>query len=58
MLGPIRAYFQLKAHGTTLRRDVIAGMTTFVTMSYIIVVNPAILRPREFPPGPQWSQRS
>ena len=35
--------FQLKAHNTTLRTEVLAGLTTFLTMAYIIVVNPAIL---------------
>ncbi|WP_111495650.1 NCS2 family permease [Marinobacter bohaiensis] len=35
--------FQLKAHGTDVRREVIAGITTFLTMAYIIVVNPSIL---------------
>ncbi|MEQ5834662.1 NCS2 family permease [Marinobacter sp. NFXS9] len=35
--------FQLKAHGTDVRREVIAGVTTFLTMAYIIVVNPSIL---------------
>ncbi|MBB5322042.1 NCS2 family permease [Marinobacter oulmenensis] len=35
--------FQLKAHGTTIRREVVAGITTFLTMAYIIVVNPSIL---------------
>ncbi|OZB13351.1 MAG: guanine permease, partial [Marinobacter sp. 34-60-7] len=35
--------FQLKAHGTTVRKEVIAGITTFLTMAYIIVVNPSIL---------------
>ena len=35
--------FDLKAHGTTARREVIAGITTFLTMAYITVVNPAIL---------------
>ena len=52
MLEPIRAYFQLEAHGTTLRREVIAGLTTFVTMAYIVVVNPAILSAAGIPPGP------
>lgn len=52
MLEPIRAYFQLEAHGTTLRREVLAGITTFVTMAYIIVVNPAILSAAGIPPGP------
>ncbi len=35
--------FQLKAHGTDLRTEVIAGFTTFLTMAYIIFVNPSIL---------------
>ncbi|SDW38262.1 NCS2 family permease [Marinobacter mobilis] len=36
--------FQLKAHGTDVRKEVIAGITTFLTMAYIIVVNPSILQ--------------
>lgn len=35
--------FQLKAHGTDVKTEVISGFTTFLTMVYIIVVNPAIL---------------
>lgn len=35
--------FQLHAHGTTVKREVLAGLTTFVTMAYIIFVNPAML---------------
>lgn len=35
--------FQLQAHGTTVKREVIAGITTFLTMAYIVVVNPSIL---------------
>jgi adenine/guanine/hypoxanthine permease len=36
-------YFQLRAHGTDVRTEVLAGCTTFLTMSYIIFVNPLIL---------------
>jgi AGZA family xanthine/uracil permease-like MFS transporter len=36
-------YFGLKAHGTTLRTELLAGLTTFLTMAYIVVVNPVIL---------------
>jgi AGZA family xanthine/uracil permease-like MFS transporter len=36
-------YFDFDAHGTDLRTEVLAGLTTFLTMSYIVVVNPAIL---------------
>lgn len=39
----LQSYFQLEEQGTTLRREVIAGVTTFMTMAYITVVNPAIL---------------
>jgi adenine/guanine/hypoxanthine permease len=35
--------FRFPDHGTTLARDTLAGMTTFIVMSYIIFVNPAIL---------------
>ncbi|AGA87939.1 NCS2 family permease [Stutzerimonas stutzeri] len=35
--------FQLKAHNTTLRTEVLAGITTFLTMAYILFVNPSIL---------------
>ncbi|MEQ8664268.1 MAG: NCS2 family permease [Rhodospirillales bacterium] len=36
-------YFKLSENGTTARREVIAGVTTFLTLAYIIFVNPAIL---------------
>lgn len=35
--------FQLKAHKTDPRRETIAGITTFMTMAYILVVNPVVL---------------
>ena len=35
--------FKLEAHGTTVRTEVLAGLTTFLTMAYISFVNPAIL---------------
>ncbi|MFP4301960.1 MAG: NCS2 family permease [Alkalispirochaetaceae bacterium] len=35
--------FQLKENGTTVRIEVIAGITTFLTMAYILAVNPGIL---------------
>ncbi len=35
--------FQLKAHDTTVRTELVAGLTTFLTMAYIIFVNPSIL---------------
>ncbi|MCV2448756.1 NCS2 family permease [Paracoccus sp. DMF] len=36
-------HFGLTAHGTSVRTEVIAGITTFLTMAYIIFVNPDIL---------------
>jgi adenine/guanine/hypoxanthine permease len=36
-------YFQLAAHRTTVRTELLAGLTTFLTMAYIIFVNPDIL---------------
>lgn len=35
--------FRLREHGTTVRIEVQAGITTFLTLAYIIIVNPAIL---------------
>lgn len=36
-------FFKLKENGTTVGREVIAGLTTFFAMAYIIVVNPSLL---------------
>ena len=36
-------FFHLKEHGTTVRREIFAGLTTFLAMSYILAVNPSIL---------------
>jgi len=48
----IRRYFERECNRTTLGREVVAGLTTFVTMSYIVVVNPAILKAAGVPVGP------
>ncbi|WP_410498307.1 NCS2 family permease [Chitinibacter sp. S2-10] len=37
------AFFKLKEHGTDVKTEVIAGVTTFLTMAYIVFVNPSIL---------------
>ncbi len=39
----LQSYFKLAEHGTTVRTEVLAGFTTFLTMAYITFVNPAIL---------------
>lgn len=36
-------FFRLKEKGTNYRTEILAGLTTFLTMVYIVVVNPAIL---------------
>ncbi|NLB74630.1 MAG: NCS2 family permease, partial [Firmicutes bacterium] len=41
--GFLERTFQLKAHGTDARTELLAGVTTFMTMAYIIIVNPSIL---------------
>lgn len=44
--------FQLKKNNTHIRTEIIAGLTTFMTMAYIIIVNPAILEVAGIPKGP------
>ncbi len=39
----LELYFRFAEHGTTWRTELLAGLTTFVTMAYIIFVNPSIL---------------
>jgi len=39
----MQSYFNFQKHGTSYRQETLAGITTFFTLSYIIVVNPAIL---------------
>jgi AGZA family xanthine/uracil permease-like MFS transporter len=47
----VRSFFAFDEHGTDFQREVVAGLTTFLTMAYIVVVNPAILRAAGIPPG-------
>ncbi len=39
----LEQFFKLTAHGTNVRTEIIAGLTTFAAMSYVLVVNPSIL---------------
>ncbi|MBU3992828.1 MAG: NCS2 family permease [Alphaproteobacteria bacterium] len=41
--GALDRYFTLSERGTSARTEVLAGVTTFLTMAYIVLVNPAIL---------------
>ena len=50
----LNAFFGFDRHGTTPTREVVAGLTTFTTMSYIVVVNPAILSAAGIPEGPSF----
>jgi AGZA family xanthine/uracil permease-like MFS transporter len=44
--------FHLRAKETNIRTEILGGATTFITMAYIIVINPAILSFAGIPPGP------
>jgi adenine/guanine/hypoxanthine permease len=47
----LATFFKLERLGTTIRQEIIAGLTTFVTMAYIIIVNPKILEVAGIPFG-------
>ncbi len=40
---PLEKLFHLKEHGTNVRTEIIAGITTFLTMAYIIFLNPTVI---------------
>ena len=48
----IKHYFQFEKNKTNLKQETIAGATTFLTMAYIIIVNPKILEAAGIPFGP------
>ena len=48
----IEKYFHLEELGTSVKQELIGGFTTFITMSYIIIVNPKILEAAGIPFGP------
>ena len=39
----LESVFHLEENKTTIRRELLAGVTTFMTMSYVVIVNPRIL---------------
>jgi AGZA family xanthine/uracil permease-like MFS transporter len=49
--GLLDRLFKLDEHGTTVRTEMLAGVTTFLTMAYIIFVNPSILGDAGMPKG-------
>ena len=48
----IKQYFQFEANQTNFKQETIGGVTTFLTMAYIIIVNPKILEAAGIPFGP------
>src|SRR5215469_4704177 len=53
-LDRLKRFFAFDVHHTTLAREVVAGLTTFTTMSYIVLVNPALLAAAGIPEGPSF----
>ncbi len=45
-------FFKIRERGSSVKVEILGGLTTYLTMAYIIVVNPAILAFAGFPPGP------
>jgi adenine/guanine/hypoxanthine permease len=41
--GGLDGYFKITERGSTMRTEILAGLTTFLTMAYILFVNPAVL---------------
>jgi AGZA family xanthine/uracil permease-like MFS transporter len=52
MSALIKRYFKFSELGTNFRHEITGGLTTFVTMAYIIIVNPKILELAGIPFGP------
>lgn len=41
--GILEKLFKIKAHGSSVKNELVGGVTTFATMAYIIFVNPQIM---------------
>jgi AGZA family xanthine/uracil permease-like MFS transporter len=52
MKRALESYFRIPERGSSVRIEILGGVTTFVTMAYIVVVNPAILAFAGIPTGP------
>jgi len=48
----VKRFFEFERYKTSYRQETLAGITTFLTMAYIIVVNPAIMETAGIPRGP------
>src|SRR3954447_17347547 len=49
--SPLERRFLIRERGSTVRTEVLGGLVTFLTMSYIVFVNPAILSAAGMPAG-------
>ncbi|MTD41307.1 permease [Erwinia sp. CPCC 100877] len=49
--GSLDAWFKISARGSTVRREVVAGLTTFLAMVYSVIVVPGMLGKAGFPPA-------
>jgi AGZA family xanthine/uracil permease-like MFS transporter len=49
LIEKLEAYFEFRRLGTNWRTEALAGLTTFITMAYIVVANPAILHDTGMP---------
>jgi AGZA family xanthine/uracil permease-like MFS transporter len=50
--GVLDRFFKLSAHGTTVQTEIVAGLTIFATMAYVLAVNPLILSSTGMPLAP------
>ncbi len=61
--GALDNYFKITARGSTVRQEVLAGLTTFLAMVYSVIVVPGMLGKQVFLPQlcllpPVWSRAS
>ena len=50
-MNAIERFFEIKERGTSIRREMVGGFTTFATMSYIVFVQPTVLSMAGMPFG-------
>ena len=48
--GSLDAWFKISARGSTVRQEIVAGLTTFLAMVYPVIVVPGMLGKAGFPP--------
>lgn len=52
MVDSVENFFHFKDYGTNFKTETLAGLTTFITMSYILFVNPQVMGMAGMPQGP------